>query len=299
MLVEDSIIAMLFGIIGTISFHLGKGMQKHGIEVLHYLKRKIFKNKSYPSINLTAKDVIIYLIGVFLSNSVAVWIMAANMFAPASYFTSMFGIGLIILLVYSVKVLGEPLKGKDVAGACVLIIGTFLLGIDGIYRGELSMSNIDIKTVSIIVVVFLVMAIIFIISTYNDKHHAIIGIGFGLLAGGSASLDPVFKGAGQNFGAKGGFVPSTPEGWVIFLISFIFATAAFTVVQFAFMKKARASILVPVFSGVYISLPILIQLLSLPGFSVTAFTVSGLVFVVGGIIMMQSVGKSEEEIFKS
>jgi len=285
---SNSIIAILLGIIGTMLYHISKGMQRQGIEIIDRFRDKI-TGKTIPGTSYSEKNRrnnIIYITGVIMNNSLTVFIILANRYAPTSYFTSMFGIGLVALMFYSARILHEPIKGIEYFGSAVLITGTVVLGIEGIGRPCLDVSMINIKAVWVIVGIFLPSIIVCMYFAYRSGRPYVIGIVFGLFTGGVASLDPIFKGIGQNLGSAG-FFPSSGMGWLIFSISFIFATAAFTVAQWGFYKKAQTSVLIPSFNSMYVTMPIIIQGFALPDFKITYITGAGLILVVTGIFLMQ------------
>ena len=107
---KEPIFALIFGIIGTVLFHVGKSMQKQGIGFLSIIRKKISGNDAAQK--LSKSDIrhgFLYLTGIILNNTLAFWIMLANLFAPSSYFSSMFGIGIIALMIYSRSILQEAI----------------------------------------------------------------------------------------------------------------------------------------------------------------------------------------------
>ncbi len=280
------LVAIIMGLVNTLMMNLAKGMQRHGIVIFD---RKNKENvDSAQSGENKAKKPAIYIIGVIINQLPFVWIMISNIFAPYTYFTSMYGVGLVLLLWYSYKYLKESITKRKIIGAVILIIGTIILGVDGIIRPELEMSDINIVSSSIFIGVLIILAIIFVPLSIKTKKPFVIGIVFGIIGGSFQSLDAVIKGIGQSFGAETtGFFPSTPVGWIIFLISFLSGTFSFLLSQIGFSKKTDASVQVPVANSSFIVIPILIQTISLPGYNVTVLMVIGVVTVVAGILLMQ------------
>ena len=274
------------GIVNTLTMNLAKGMQRHGI-VIFDRKNKENTDSIQTGENKTKKPAI-YIIGVILNQMPFLWIMISNIFAPYTYFTSMYGIGLVLLLWYSHKYLKETITKRKIIGAVILIIGTIILGVDGILRPELNMADINIVSSSIFIGVLIVLAVIFVPLSIKTKSPFVIGIVFGIIGGSFQSLDAVIKGIGQSFGAeKTGFFPSNTIGWIIFLISFLSGTFSFLLSQIGFSKKTDASVQVPVANSSFIVIPILIQTISLPGYGVTVLMVIGVITVVVGIVLMQ------------
>jgi len=284
---ENTFIAMLFGIMGSALYHIGKSMQKQGIGFIRIAKNKIAKDthgRGFSAAEL--KTGAIYLTGIIFNNSLAVWIMMANLFAPPSYFSSMFGTGIVALTIYSKKFLGETISVVRYLGIALLVSGTVILGFEGVCRIKMSMADVELGTVFIIVSVYVLASLLFMVASYRSSNALFIGLSFGFFSGGVASLDPVLKGIAQHYGGIPGFLPSTQTGWIIFIASFVFSTSSFLAAQVGFLKNSQASLQVSVSSCVYICFPIIIQGFALPAFRLTPVTFSGMALVVGGILLM-------------
>ncbi|MEM7180559.1 MAG: hypothetical protein AAF518_06580 [Spirochaetota bacterium] len=281
-------IAMLLGILGTTVYHLSKGMQKQGIEsyglVLSWLKREITSQE----IGKQLDKPIIYVLGMLLNGSLPIILIVSGKFAPASYFTSMSGLGLIVLMVYSARILKEPVTKNVVIGSVVLILGTVFLGVENMYRPTLDMSKIYTNRVWTFVGVYMLVSLLFLALVLRRGSVFLIGISFGLFTGFAACLDPIYKAIGQNLGGRAGYFPSTIEGWLVFLASFLFGFVSLTMTQWGFALKARASVLIPIHNSVLVTLPICIQVIALPGYKVTYITLIGLVLTIAGILSMNT-----------
>ncbi|HDZ18541.1 MAG TPA: hypothetical protein ENH75_09635 [archaeon] len=112
-------LGLLFGIIATLISHLSKGFQKRGIEIFD--RDKSFKEKG--------KKPLIYIIGLILNYSIVIWQVIALQFSSAAVFTSVFGLGLIVILVYSHYILHEKITRKELEGSILIIFGTTFIGI--------------------------------------------------------------------------------------------------------------------------------------------------------------------------
>ena len=278
----DLFIIMGLGILSTTLLHIAKAMERHGIEIFDQIRSKV-TGQAIEGVEGGAKKPTIYIVGVILNNLTPIWAILANFFGPPSYLTSMFGLGLIALMIYAAKVLHEPIQRIEYFGAVVLVTGTLLLGIDGLLRPTLDMSTMDEVKSFIFVGIFIALGLVAIGIALKKNSTTVIGIIFGLFAGGCGGLDPVFKGIGQ----KGG-LPANFLGWFIFLLSFGIGTIAFMVTQWGFARKANASTLVPSYNSLYVVVPILIQAWALPGFGLTWLTWVGMVITIIGIVLMQA-----------
>lgn len=278
-------IAMLLGIIFSITFHISRAMQQQGIKTLTFIREKFRKNPS--SLSWKECKPTIYILGTILSGSGVIWVILSGKFAPASYFTSMYGIGLIAMMWYSNKILKEKIDKWEYLGAGILIIGTIFIGVDSILQPALNYADIHLHSVWWIVGIFTLVSLIALIGVRNKKNVVLKSVIFGIFTGGMVSFDPIFKGIGQNLNHNTGFFPASKLGWTIFLFSLIFTTASFWITQWGFSKNVRAALLIPMHNSLYISFPIFIQLAALPGYKISYITVIGLVLILAGNLVMK------------
>jgi len=283
-----SAIAMIYGIAGSVIFNISKGMQRQGIEAVAFIfpgRKARPKGERHPG---SAKHIALYAAGFVLNNSLGFFAILANRYAPSSYFTSMFGLGIIALMLYARFILKEPLHPFQIAGAAILTMGTLILGYDGIIREKLTMARIDLPAAAMVIGASLLLMIAILIYAHRSRNLLVLGAVYGLVIGFIASLDPLMKGIGQNLGQGERFLPSRSLGWIIFLASFVFATLSFVASQWIFSKGIRISVLVPSQNFAYIAYPIFLQAIALPGFKVSGLTASGLFITVLGIFIMQT-----------
>ncbi len=277
---EPTLIASFIGIIATTQIHISKGLQKYGIAALRPNSRLL-----HSSEHLLRKK-ILYFTGITLNNLAFMWALVANLYAPTAYYTSVFGIGLVVLMVFSEVILKEKHSTLQHIGAAVIAFGTVLIGFGSNTADVPGMSQIQLDAVLFFIAVF--YPLLFIAIGLSIKLHLSrpIGILVGMLTGCSAALDPIFKGIGQTAGTQVKLIPHTGVGWIFFLGSFIFGAMAFLFTQLGFYKHARASTLVAFHNISLIMLPIILLKITLPGFSLAHLQSTGLLLVVGGIILM-------------
>ncbi len=281
---------VLFGIASTTQLHLAKAMERQGIEVFDQIRAKFKKEEISPELGGKKKP-LIYIIAMILNNTVFLYMIASALFGPASYFTSMFGVGLVFLMIYSAKVLRESIQRIEYLGSLVLIGGTLVLGLEAIFFRDPNANyrNMNTSTVWLFFTIFLCIGALMMSISFKTKKAT--GIIFGLFAGGCATFDPLFKALGQQLGGTTGLLPSTPEGWTFFIPSFLVAVGSFLFTQWGFARKARASVLVPTYNSIYVVLPIMLQLAAWPGYAMLWTTFLGLALVLFGIILMQAFKK--------
>ena len=287
-MMSSYLLAMGFGILGSIQLHLAKCLQLQGISTVGSLKRIYGVKKNIKTKGSTRN---IYLLGIFLSNSGFFWILLANKYGPSSLFTSMFGTGLIFLMFYSQKILKENVNNITYFSALILTIGTILVGISSLNQNHLDMTLINAKLVFVLAIGFIILSAIIFLIYHHSTNPRTISTVFGFIAGGMASFDPILKGIGQNYHQASGLIPSHPKGWSIFMSSLFFSTLAFGVTQLGFYKKARATTFVPVFNSVYIIFPLLLQTFALPGFSFNWLMILGLILLITGLVGMRQINK--------
>ncbi|MBD3351974.1 MAG: hypothetical protein GF364_10860 [Candidatus Lokiarchaeota archaeon] len=283
-------LAMLFGIVNTMVLHLAKSMERHGIEVFDQIRAKLKKEKGESEEG--AKKPVIYLVGLALNQTPMLWAMLSNMFSDgnSSYHTSMFGLGLIVVMLYSSRILGETIQKIEYVGAIIMIIGTVIIGIENINRPKPEMEMILVNA-WILIGLYLAIGIIGLIVAYKKNNPLVTGIIFGLFAGGSGGMDPFLKAVGQSYGVESaGFLPDllNPIAILIFVLSFGVGTAAFLITQWGFARDADASVLVPCYNSLYIVWPIILYLFAYPGeYLIYPTTIAGLMLIITGILLMQ------------
>jgi drug/metabolite transporter (DMT)-like permease len=228
------------------------------------------------------------MVGLVLNNVEPVWLIIANMLGvyPALV-TSMFGVGLVVLLLYSVKVLHEPVNRKEASGAGIIIAGTIVLGMESFFRPDYAEDLIDTGKSYLFVSIFALVAAMIMIVATRSRNARTIGFAFGIAAGGFGGQDIIFKMLGQ-------LHMNDVIGWIVFASSFIIGFFAFLFTQLGFARKAPASVLVPAYDTSYILVPLLYQALLLPRFQIWWSTVLGAAIIVAGIVLMKAQGSKKE-----
>jgi hypothetical protein len=275
---DTTYFALIIGIVATTQIHLAKGMQRYGIEG--------FRKRQDPSMTHIKRRRIVYIIGILLNNVAFLWALLANTYAPTAYYTSMFGFGLVVLMFFSEIVLHEEISKLQHLGAMVIALGTAFFGF-GKGRGEPPPLQ-DLQPEEVLLyggIYFGVVLTILLISMKIDAKR-LVGIFTGLFTGGSAAMDPIFKGIGQAYGDAVKLIPYSTGGWVYFGGSFIFGFFAFSFTQLGFYKRARASTILVFHNASIILVPVVIMQLALPGYDLTLLQLTGLLTITAGIVLM-------------
>jgi drug/metabolite transporter (DMT)-like permease len=280
------IVVILIAIADTVQLHLAKSMQRQGIEIFDQIRAKI--KKEHLEIEGKVKKPVVYIVGLALNNIEPVWLILANLFGvyPALV-TSMFGVGLVVLLLYSVKVLHEPVNRREVKGAAVIIGGTLVLGVEAFFRPKYDVTAISTGASYLFVAAFAAVAATVIAIASRTQNVRTMGFAFGIAAGGFGGQDIIFKMLGQNAMDSG-------VGWLVFASSFAIAFLAFFFTQLGFARKAPASVLVPAYDTTYVLVPLLYQALLLPGFEIWWTTVLGGATIIAGIVLMRGITRKDK-----
>jgi drug/metabolite transporter (DMT)-like permease len=280
-------LAILIGLISTTQLHLAKALERQGIEIFDQLRVRIKQTSEHFEGGV--KKPIIYTIGVVLNNTIFFYAIIAQRYAPPAIYTSMFGVGLIFLMLYAWKVLGERITLQHGLGSVAIIIGTLVLGVENILHQDVDRFDMSLTPTFILVVVFITLGIVAMISsTRTNRSHLIAGV-FGIFCGGYGSLDPFLKGIAQNIRGQPEWIPGSWQGWAVFLPSFVIGFLSFALTQVAFAKKAPASVFVPIYNASYILLPLILQVILLPTYTLYWSTFLGIALIILGIALMRNV----------
>lgn len=284
-------LVILLGILETTQIHLAKALQRQGIETFDQIRARL--TRSGAQVEGGAKKPLIYVVGLILNNTT--WFYAlfiAPLGGTPALYTSMFGVGLVALLVYSSQVMKETITRREIVGAASIVLGTLTVGVEGIFRPAVEMAHMNVTgTVAALwLVLGLGGACMALVSKRGTQHT--IGLVFGLCAGACGGLDPFLKAVGQSHGEGGHAVPHTALGWTLFVGSFVVGFLAFLITQWGYVRRARASVLVPAYNCTYVGLPVLLQVLLLPGYGFYWTTAAGIAFIMAGIILMHQVAAS-------
>jgi drug/metabolite transporter (DMT)-like permease len=281
-------LGLLFGIINTSFLHLAKGMERHGIEI--FSKKKKLKEKG--------KKPLIYIVGFILNNLTPIWQVIGTTFASATVFSSVFGLGLVVLLFYSHFILKEETTKIELIGAILIIIGTTTIGIlyslEPSETGDISYSNFFILLIVISILFSLLIGI-------SWKKKIAIAFIFGGVSGALGGIDNVFKrmglGSSNIIDAFAGIFRLEILS-IIFVISFLLGFLAFLFTQIGFAKGADAAKLVPMYNSMYIIAPIFFELIINRNATIPTGVIFAVLVIIVGIFLM-NIFKITEETHKN
>ena len=261
---------ILVGSLATISMNVGKGIQKMKVHVL--VKRSaVFQAEN-------RRDFLIWLSGVGLTaSSAALFSVALKMTDKSSIVSSLAGVGLVALIIFSHSVLREKIGFLEISGGFLIITGTILVGLF-----DVNLSGRQVYSSSGL---FLSLAIIFsffaVLIPYSLKTKRLHGFVFGALVGTLIGLGIILADIAlvkvedsllRQF--------TTPYPY----LALFFAVSALAVTQFAFLR-GRAIEVVPCINSFLILTPIFLEYFTFHTLLLPAQYIGILVIVVGVVIL--------------
>jgi drug/metabolite transporter (DMT)-like permease len=286
------ILAAIFGLAGSLQLHLAKCFQILGIQ--RYKARKQNKPFSLP---------VIYIVGLMLSNFSFLWIILANRFAPAIVFTSMYSSGIVVVIFFAKKYLGEKLTKQIYIGLFFVLLGTALLSIYTMKSFILNIVESHTLIVYQIEISFIILA--FVIVSFIRKQRILINFSssLGLFCGMLSGLDAFLKNFAQNYTNQSYFLPQTTTAWGIFLSSLLFSTLAFLISQLAYAKGIKATLFISFFNLGYIGLPILLHKFFQNQWYFSILEISGISLIFIGLLFVKKLNRiliiNKKQIFSA
>ncbi|MCJ7622194.1 MAG: hypothetical protein MUO76_01730 [Anaerolineaceae bacterium] len=226
----NSWLVLLLGIFSITQTHLAKSLERQGIETLDQLRARL--KGTGEQFEGKLKKPLIYIVGLILNHTTFIYhLFVTPLGGTTAQYTGMYGVGLLVLLLYSTQVMKERLSRRELLGALTIFLGTLIIGVEGISRPVLDMSWIDDADVLIALAILLCPCALLLWVGLRSGSQNILGLAFGLSAGICGSLDPFLKGVGQATGASSLFIPGTTGGWGILAFSFVLGEAAVLITQ--------------------------------------------------------------------
>lgn len=293
-----AVLTVLYGVFNTISIHLSKAMQDHGIRLFKKERERViklgqnycFKDDVKELFTKESKQYLwVYIVGVLLNQSPILWGTLGGRFGRAPYFTSVFPLGMVLLLIYSKKVMHDKIPKMELYGISAIFTGTIILGIENIFQ-EPASNELNYSLAWVIIAIFMVIAFLAIYFSIKTKAPNFIGIIFGSLGGIMGSLDPILKDIGQEFGEGGvsAYIPGNVFGWTIFFISFIMGSFSFLITQWGYALGAKAPLMTGFYNTFYLSFPVFLYLLIDSSYNLSVLTLLGFFFNIVGIVILSN-----------
>lgn len=273
-----ALIAMVIGVLGTSVIHLSKGVMKLGISRLQAVPEA-----APPALPAA----LIYAVGIGMNFTNPLWVIVANRFAPTIYYTSMYGLGLIALLLFSRYVLREKVQARQITGVALIMLGTLVIGLFEFTRNPPSLYGASRFRVILVAGLWLAAAPLAALLV-RRRAIALQEVVFGIAAGGMAALEAVVKGVAQAGALESTFLPRGGANWALFIVSFLGAAGAFGMIQWSFLRRCRASMMGAVYTATYAAVPLMIVPFLLGTAGVSAGCLAGIGLLVLGALMVSS-----------
>ncbi len=269
------ILAITFGLIGAVTLNLGKAMQKQGIQLFE---------RSKMEGNARAKKGIIWGVGSAFSFIQVFFQIAgtglSGISGSATIYSAMLGAGIVALVVYSFKVLKEPINKAEITGIMLIMGGTLIFGISTIFT--ITPSTRVLNVTNLITIMIIIGATYGTMAFYAYKTKNLWGVVFGIIAGSCGGLDNIFKAMSKDTGAID-LGPLSGFGSPFMYMSFAFAGAAFALTNVGY-TRAKAVTVVPAYTAFYILIPMLVEAL-IYGLPPGVWQVAGVATSVAGVIL--------------
>lgn len=262
------IAAMLIGLVGTSVIHLSKGVMKLGITGLPARRFRF-----------------IYAVGIAMNFTNPLWVILANRFAPTVYYTSMYGLGLIALLLFSRYRLGETVVRRQILGVMIIVTGTLVIGLTELGQAPPSLYAASRFRVFLVAGLWLMGAPLAALLV-RRRPLPLQEVLFGVAGGGMAALEAVVKGVAQAGAVENTFLPQTGANWVLFVMSFIGAAGAFGMIQWSFLRSCRAAIMGAAYNVAYVAVPLLVVPFLIGTTMINAGCIVGIVMLAVGAYLV-------------
>ena len=277
-----AVIAMAIGVIGTTTIHLSKGMMRLGIA-------RMQRREADRTARRRAS--VAYAVGVAMNFTNPLWVILANRFAPTVFYTSMYGVGLVALVIFARLVLGEEIHLKQFAGIAVVLVGTLLVGAGNLIGTRVSLFTADRTLLITIAVVWTVASPVGAVAL-KRRSLPVQEVFVGFFAGGLAALEAVVKGVSQAGEVQNTLLPTGPGGWWLFGASFLGAAGAFGMIQWSYLRSCRASVMGAVYNVAYVALPLVLTAALVDGSRLGPWSIGGLSVLTAGIVVLGTGGTS-------
>jgi hypothetical protein len=199
-------------------------------------------------------------------------------------------------MLYSRYILHEEITNPELIGAILIVIGTTMVGFFYIIEPPVT-GNIFYVNFFILIIIIIILFSLLI--GFSWKTKIAVAFIFGAVAGTLGGTDNVLKRIGlssSNFLESIAGIFQLELYSFIFLFSFIAGLFAMILTQIGFAKGADASKLVPMYNSLYITAPVLFELLIVEGATLSIGTIMSIIIIIVGVFMMNIFKKSKKNL---
>ena len=277
---SNLLFSILLGATASLAMNVGKGVQKWKVDVL--------KQKTAVLQNRHRKDFIIWLFGAILTASSApLYSLSFKYSDQPSLITSLGGIGLIGVLIFSVIVLKEIITPQKLLGAGLIIFATILVNYfnAGGIKQSIQLSSFYSLLISYLIGISFLLFISFKFPTLAGKTFSITA---GTLLGTSMILADI------------ALVSSAGDLWRQFSEHYVYlaifsAIGAFVITQLALMRE-QGSVVIPIIHSIVILISVLLEYII---FSATLLPLQlvGIFIIIVGVILLTTQQGKQKSVF--
>lgn len=263
-------LAIFLGILATLMMNLGKGTSKYGLK---YMAEKRDQKKKYGTI---------WILGIILTSVNVVPQYFGVDLGGAALITSMAGIGLVAIIIFSYFVLDEKLDKIVYTGIGFTILGTVLVGMFSVEPNRIYINYTNFVILFVAVMIPITIAII-----YSHTHNNVFfGFLYGTMAGVLSGLAVVLMNMGQILfgGATNLFINLLSIGNIVLYVAIAMALVATFFTQYG-LTKGKASIVAPAYNSTYIIIPVIGELITFYNL-LDIWQLVGVGIIVVGVILM-------------
>jgi drug/metabolite transporter (DMT)-like permease len=279
---DEIIWGIVFGLIAACTLNLGKALQKQGIQ--------LFERQKMEG-GARAKKGAIWLVGISFSSIQPIFQIIAQTIlgAPATVYSAMLGVGIVVVIFYAYKVLKEPIGKAEVLGAATIIGGTLLFGIASIFWQRPASRTMDWTNFSVSMVT--IGAAFLAIMVYTVKTKNLWGLIWGIVAGSLGGMDNIFKSMSKDVGTTLDLGAFSGFANVFFYISFVSGAGAMLLTNVGY-TRGKAVTVVPAYTAFYILIPMLLEPIFY-GIQPDLVQIIGVAIAIAGVVLSTAFRKEK------
>jgi drug/metabolite transporter (DMT)-like permease len=268
---DTLIIGILVGCLASITMNLGKGIQKMKVQVL-----KTGKAMLKPPLR---RDFIIWLIGMLMTGAAGLLFTAAlKMTDKPSVVSSLNGIGLIALAVFSAAVLKEKVGAREAGAVALIIIGTGFFQYFNVASDKSASFNLSSLLLSLAVCVAIYAALV-VMARRLKKGQAFV---YAAIAGTFLAYMVIFFDISGVKNAGRPFIYTIIS--LYFLIGFFLGNGAFVFTNIAFFHGSGI-VIVPTVNSFMIVMPMVLEFV-IYRVSISPIQLLCVLLIVAGVIIL-------------
>jgi len=269
------VLAISLGILGTLALNIGKCIQKWKVDILKKGKKVIHpENRS---------DFLVWGVGTLLTTIAGPIIqLALTKTDQPSLITSLGGVGLIGVLIFSRIVLKEIINKKMIMGALLIIAGTIVMAVFNDNESAAQVFNPDKMGTMLIVMASFFGLLTLLFFKFRKLRGFLFAICSGFMLGMAMVLADVATVVSNN-----DMFAQFAHPYVYFAI--MGGNIAFVATQFSLLRT-KASLAIPTIHSVVILSSILLEYLLFTT-SLKAFQFGGVGIIIFGVLLLTSSGE--------